>query len=129
MRYLLVFLLWPFFHQAQSLELKIVVSGMEKAEGKLMFRLRDADGKEVLKNVHPVDEKVETITLKVKPGTYALAIFHDANDNNELDRAFTGIPTELYGFSNDARGVFGPPDLADQLFKVEANSQIKVRLQ
>lgn len=129
MHYVLLFLFWPFVHQAQEVELQIKVNGIEKIEGKLMYRLRDAQGREVLKNVHPVKQKTETIILNLEPGSYALAIFHDANDNNEIDRGFTGIPTELYGFSNDARGMFGPPDLEDQLFKIKGNTEIKVLLQ
>lgn len=39
----------------------------------------------------------------------AIAAYHDANDNGELDRNAIGIPSERYGFSADARGFTGPP--------------------
>ncbi|MFK8103856.1 MAG: DUF2141 domain-containing protein [Saprospiraceae bacterium] len=32
-------------------------------------------------------------------GTYAIAVFHDENNNGELDTNFLGIPKEPYGFS------------------------------
>jgi uncharacterized protein (DUF2141 family) len=46
----------------------------------------------------------------LKPGRYAVAVYHDENDNGELDTNLLGIPTEGYGFSNDATGFAGPPD-------------------
>ena len=42
-------------------------------------------------------------------GTYAVAVYHDLDDNGELDRTTLGPPAEPYGFSNDARRTFGPP--------------------
>ena len=48
---------------------------------------------------------------------YALKIFHDANDNEKLDTNLLGIPSEPYGISNDARGVFGLPNFEDAIFK------------
>lgn len=37
----------------------------------------------------------------VKPGSYAIAAFHDVNGNGRLDRNFIGMPNEPYGFSNN----------------------------
>jgi uncharacterized protein (DUF2141 family) len=37
------------------------------------------------------------------PGTYAVQVLHDENDNGELDENFMGIPTEGYGFSNNSQ--------------------------
>ena len=39
----------------------------------------------------------------------------DADD--DFDTNFLGIPTENYGFSNNARGLFGPPNWEDAKFK------------
>ncbi|MGH7091216.1 MAG: DUF2141 domain-containing protein [Stellaceae bacterium] len=43
------------------------------------------------------------------PGRYAVVAFHDENDNGLLDQNALGIPTEGYGFSNDAYGFLGAP--------------------
>jgi uncharacterized protein (DUF2141 family) len=56
--------------------------------------------------------KVGTVELRirnVKPGSYAIAVFHDVNGNGKLDRSFIGLPNEPYGFSNDV-GRRGPPN-------------------
>ncbi|MBT8387620.1 MAG: DUF2141 domain-containing protein [Ignavibacteria bacterium] len=42
-------------------------------------------------------------------GYYAIRVFHDENSNAELDSNFLGIPTEDYGFSNNAGAWFGAP--------------------
>ncbi len=61
-------------------------------------------------------------------GNYAIAVYHDANGNNKLDKNFLGIPTEKYGFSNDAMGSFGPPDYEDCIVKVDGNKEISIKL-
>ena len=43
------------------------------------------------------------------PGQFAVAAYHDQNDNGELDRNYLQIPTERYGYTNRARGILGPP--------------------
>ncbi len=55
---------------------------------------------------------------RVRPGTWAVAVIHDEDDDGELDKSFFGIPTEGYGFSRDASATFGPPDFEDAAFKV-----------
>ena len=52
------------------------------------------------------------------PGTYAIAVFHDENDNDDLDVSWIGIPKEGVGASNDAVGRLGPPKWADAKFVV-----------
>lgn len=63
------------------------------------------------------------------PGKYALTVFQDLNGNSELDRNLVGAPTEPYGFSNDARGMMGPPkfDAAAIPFSTE-DQRITVKL-
>ena len=45
-------------------------------------------------------------------GRYAVNAFHDENGNGDLDANILGVPTEGYGFANDAAGFMGPPDFA-----------------
>jgi len=53
-------------------------------------------------------------------GSYALRIFHDANANGELDTNFMGIPKEMFAFSNNAMGRFGPASWEDARFELDA---------
>jgi uncharacterized protein (DUF2141 family) len=43
---------------------------------------------------------VELRIPNVKPGRYAIAIYHDVNGNGRLDKTFF-LPSEPYGFSNN----------------------------
>ena len=61
-------------------------------------------------------------------GTYAIAIFHDTNNNKKLDKNWFGIPTEGYGFSKNVFGTFGPPSFQEASFKVKANSTTRLKI-
>jgi uncharacterized protein (DUF2141 family) len=66
----------------------------------------------------------------LKPGSYAVAVLHDENQNNEMDFNFLGMPLEGYGFSNDASGLFGPPSFEAAAIKLQGKSMrapIKLR--
>ena len=52
----------------------------------------------------------------IKPGAYALAVIHDENMNGKLDVNWAGIPTEGYGFSNDAKALLGAPGFSAASF-------------
>ena len=55
------------------------------------------------------------IPVKSLPNKFAIAVFHDENSNGILDRNQLGIPSERYGFSNDSRGMTGPPTFEEAL--------------
>ena len=64
-----------------------------------------------------VDASTETVTIAgLTPGTYAIKLYHDVDDDGEMDTNPFGMPTEPFGFSNDARGRFGPAKWADAKF-------------
>jgi uncharacterized protein (DUF2141 family) len=72
------------------------------------------------------NEVIQTITLPY--GEYAIKAFHDQNSNDELDTRMFGIPKERYGFSNNARGVLGPPEYEDARFILNLPEQ-KISIQ
>ena len=52
----------------------------------------------------------------IPPGTYALAVIHDEDMNGKLNTNALGIPTEGYGFSQDATGLIGAPSFTAASF-------------
>lgn len=64
------------------------------------------------------------------PGTYAVAVIHDANQNAKLD-TMLGIPKEGFGFSRDPAIRFGPPRFDAAGFDVQgggaAMQQVRIR--
>jgi uncharacterized protein (DUF2141 family) len=59
------------------------------------------------------------------PGKYAVGVFVDNNRNGKQDKNFVGVPKEIYGFSNNARGTFGTPDFAEAAFDIGENDVTK----
>jgi uncharacterized protein (DUF2141 family) len=57
-----------------------------------------------------------------KPGTYALALYHDENGNGKVDRNAIGIPQEGFGFSNNPTILMSAPSLKSVRFSVTGAS-------
>lgn len=57
-------------------------------------------------------------TFSVEPGVYAIAVFHDENNNGKMDKRIFGIPKEPYGFSNNFRPKMSAPKFSDCQFSV-----------
>ncbi|QYX63658.1 DUF2141 domain-containing protein [Shewanella putrefaciens] len=60
-------------------------------------------------------------------GQYAVKVFHDENGNHSLDTNMLGVPSEGYGFSNNA-GSFGPASFKGASFSLQADAQITVHI-
>jgi uncharacterized protein (DUF2141 family) len=64
----------------------------------------DDDGPAIVDKVVPATPPVQTVTLEGVPaGTYAIKMFQDANRNEKFDTNWLGLPSERYGFSNNAK--------------------------
>ena len=61
-------------------------------------------------------------------GRYVVKSFADENGNAKLDTNLLGLPTERYGFSNDARGRMGPPGFDAAAVPLDADHSITIRL-
>ena len=53
-------------------------------------------------------------------GDYALSVFHDTDGDKKMGRNVLGVPTEPFGFSRDASGLFGPPSFDEAKVAVPA---------
>ncbi|MTI29864.1 DUF2141 domain-containing protein [Cytophagales bacterium RKSG123] len=99
-------------------QLKLVIKNIKEAKGQMLVAIFDPSGSEsfpsgkglksVMKEISTEGE-MEIVFKGLKEGDYAVCLFHDENSNGKLDANFIGIPTEPYGFSNDAKGFMGPP--------------------
>ncbi len=116
------------FFAQNEVELKVSFTGMEHSKGKVLVELRNEKNVVVQSKVLPVKNEAAVTIFNVRPGKYAVSAFYDANNNTKLDKNFLGAPTEKYGFSNNARGTFGPPDFKDQLVEVNKTQKIDIQL-
>ncbi len=54
------------------------------------------------------------------PGVYAIAVYHDANGDQDFNRNAVGMPAEGFGFSNDAPTRVGLPSFDKVRFRAKA---------
>ena len=66
-------------------------------------------------------------SFKIPPGTYAIGVYIDENDNDKLDTNLLGIPKEQYGFSNNAKA-FGIPKFEAASFVIDTNKNVQISL-
>lgn len=95
----------------------LIIQNLSKPEGRLYVAVYDKEA-DFLKpdqihaqRITAVNESgsIELFLSELPPGTYAVSCFHDVNGNGKLDTNLLGIPTEPYGFSNNARPKFRAP--------------------
>ena len=67
----------------------------------------------------PVENGRARVTLAdLAPGRYAFRLFHDANDNGQLDTTLFGWPSEPLYFSNGASDMFSAPEWGEASFRL-----------
>lgn len=130
----ILFAVSSMYGSAQN-NLTIVIKGLDKVEGNMSIGLFNSDqefpeeGKAFKGVEQPIKSTKFTYSFSNVPnGNYAIALYQDSNKNRSLDKNFFGIPKELYGFSNDASGTFGPPDFKDASFLIKGNYTITITL-
>ncbi|MYE82014.1 MAG: DUF2141 domain-containing protein [Gammaproteobacteria bacterium] len=112
-------------------DLEVELRGIHSAEGHALVALHGeapgadfpSDASVVANAAAPAATDAVVVVFRDLPaGAYAVAAFHDANGDGELNANLVGMPTECYGFSNDARGFMGPPSFDDAAFSLDADA-------
>lgn len=116
-------------------DLEVSLSGVEGSEGVVLVALYDSaesfeeSGEPVRSARLAPDGELIWRLEEMAFGTYAVKAYHDVDDDGELDRGAFGRPTEPYGFSNDARGRFGPPSFEAARFEHRSDTtEIEIEL-
>lgn len=115
-------------------ELVLTIDGFKSDNGYAMVALVNSQETYVARKGGPDAYKAVRIKIKngnaksifesLPHGEYAIKVFHDENNNQDLDTGFLGIPIEDYGFSNNAKGAFGPPGYDEAKFIINTEKQI-----
>jgi uncharacterized protein (DUF2141 family) len=110
-------------------EVRVQVTGLQSDRGVLRIGLYNdtvayRKGVDSFRHaVIPVERDVcEWVIPDVPHGTYAISLYHDENGNAALDRNGLGIPTEPYGFSNNAKPKMGMPPYSAVQFAVASET-------
>jgi uncharacterized protein (DUF2141 family) len=124
----------PLRLHSQHYKITVTIKGLNNNKGKVLLTLYNQedgypqDAKKAFRGSSGTinDNTCTVILADIPKGTYAIACFHDENDNGKLDTNFMGIPTEGVGASNNARGVFGPPKYKDAKFELSGDRAMTI---
>ncbi len=116
--------------QEKNLRLKFESN---KASGKVYVAIYDKKGEflsdKKFKSLSlDLGQGEDEVSVMLPVGNYAFSAYQDVNGNGIFDKNWMGIPKEPYGFSNNARGKFGPPDFAESSFLIRSDTLMKVSL-
>ncbi|MBK6605049.1 MAG: DUF2141 domain-containing protein [Leptospiraceae bacterium] len=119
---------------ANNTKLTIRVQGIKNKKGTINIALFKSDtdfNQEKFTYVSrtPADSNGIIIFDKIDYGNYSVAVYHDENENQKLDRNFIGMPKEGYGFSNNVKGKMGPPAFKDtSVIMNQAETNLSIQL-
>jgi uncharacterized protein (DUF2141 family) len=113
--------------EAAPQRILVTVTGARRVAGNITFTLYGArpaaflahKGSIALQRVTLAGPSAAACFAVSAPGTYAVAVYHDENDNHHFDRSLIGLPVEGYGFSNNAPIFMAPPSFGAVRFTVE----------
>lgn len=105
------------FAKKDDATLFLKIKGIDKIQGNIMVAVYSNSenfpkiGKSFKNYIFSVSAKKMTLELDglYEGQPYAIAVYHDENNNEKLDENTFGMPVEKYGFSNNARETFSAP--------------------
>ena len=116
-------------------ELEVQIRGIDSAVGMLMIAVVNSEaafnGQEpaVLSlALAPREGSISFSTDALPDGDYGIRVMHDENGNGDMDANMVGMPTEPWGFSNNAMGSFGPPGWPDIRFRLDGSTTAAIDL-
>jgi uncharacterized protein (DUF2141 family) len=137
LRSLLVFLLChalTAFGADDTATLTVTVSGLTPNQGQVEVTLYDNKKSYLKKGLVTGREKVmdkdtvDVVFTDLAIGTYAASVYCDLDNDGEMDTGVFRIPSEPVGFSNNAKGKFGPAKWKKTRFEFTEDRNITVQL-
>lgn len=114
--------------------LTINVSGAKPKKGQAicsLFNSRENYLKEPVRSAtQAIDANGDAVFRfdRLTPSTYAISVIYDEDRNGELNNGLFGIPTELVGMLNNAKGQFGPPSFEESAFPLRQSLAVDIVL-
>jgi|EndMetStandDraft_6_1072998.scaffolds.fasta_scaffold14216_3 uncharacterized protein (DUF2141 family) len=117
----------PAAHAQEALgDLTLTFPDLKAKTGQVMIAVYDsAQGWASGKPVRAASASAAAPTVKIvalPAGTYAVRAFQDVDDDGKMGKNPFGMPTEPFGFSNDAPVMMGPPSFDAAAFAVKAGA-------
>ncbi len=112
-------------------QLQVKVTNVNNREGTIRLNLfRKGEGfpgqKEKAfrsRSVSINNEPVQVTFRNLPPGNYAVAVYHDQNDDGTLNKGGFGVPEEGYGTSGSADTGIGSPSFSRSSFELSGGKK------
>lgn len=105
----------------------VLITGLRNDKGVVRIALQDDQKKSLeTRKVTISGHQAQTTFEGLPAGQYAIKFQHDENEDGKLNFGFMHIPSEGYGYSNNARGTMGPPDFKKTLFTLSGNTKLEL---
>ncbi len=120
---------------SQTYSLNVTVNNFEKTKGTLIVSLYNQE-----EGYLQTDKQLKTLSVKVTKNTeavvfenlpkgdYAIALYHDKNNDGECNCNFLGIPKEGFGFSKNIKPVLSAPTFDDCKIELNKDKTIIIEL-
>lgn len=121
----------------QNSQLKVEVDGLRNQQGQICLSVFASGRGFPSSGADAVQKRCVSITAipqlvsfeNLQPGSYAVAVLHDANSDSKANHNFLGIPIEGFGFSRNAVIRMGPPKFNDAVVLVAGpTTNIQIQL-
>lgn len=134
--FVFIFSVTTFFATAQTSDLVVKVTNLEVIEdSKIMVALYNSedsffDSEQIYRKLEvAVDSNTVFFTISDLPeGTYALTMFHDEDNDDEMDRKWYGPPKEGYAFSNNFTSNIRPARFNDASFELNGDKTLEIEM-
>lgn len=111
-------------------QLTLKIDNVKHSKGKVWVGIYDSENNFLVKEKAIVEgfpvEKTGILMVNftgLAYGDYAIALFHDVNNNGVMDRNFAGIPSEPFAFSKKPRSKFRLPKFEEIKFEFRQPNQ------
>lgn len=130
-----IFLMFSFRLYAQEVPFNLEITNIRNNQGHIIVGIcagsKEFTGSNTCRYLFSMPATKGTIIkdLNIVKGSYAILVFHDENDNQKLDTAMFGKPTEYYGFSNNTYGPYGTkPEYNAAVINIDGHSNAVIKL-
>ena len=120
---------------SQSPVLTVTVPNINPVQGEIQVSVFNSNSTFLKENKEykiyrfKVDKALGKFVINDLPkGEYAMIIYHDKNNNKEMDRSMLGIPKEGFGFSKNFKPKLSGPGFGDCSINLNTDMAIDIKL-
>ena len=116
----------------EGVNITLIIENVLSNEGKILGALHSEEtfmkGSGIKNEVIDASKGEVTLTFSdITPGTFAIMLLHDSNNNNRMDYEANGMPKESYATSGDIE-LYGPPTFNASKFEVtDEDLELRIR--